>query len=202
MERQDRIDLHKTKRGIASGPPGKDELQEGIPVIRAIEDNSTGEQKTVQYVKNGNTVVSSDFNNIADYNNNYSAKWNISGEVDLSSTGTTKALFVPGGTYVLDIKILVTFALLGSYDVDVGDGGDSDRFIDGWNGSNAGDTNQYSIVEPGTTDPSPDTESGQQTGKHYNSDDTIDVVVNTAPTTGKIKLLVFMLNNPIHNDWS
>ena len=63
MERQDRIDLHKTKRGIASGPPGKDELQEGIPVIRAIEDNSTGEQKTVQYVKNGNTVVSSDFNN-------------------------------------------------------------------------------------------------------------------------------------------
>ena len=203
MERQDRINLYKNKRGIGTGTPGKDELSEGIPVIRTVIDNITGQQKTVQYVKDGNNLVSSNFNNVGLSTNNHSAQWHLSREVHIGSGGTSaiEVIFVPAGTYILDIKILITSSFLGSYEIDIGDGNDTNRFINGWTGTT--DVNENNIISPGLRGDETDAESGISAGYFYTENDTIDVLPITAPTNAftKMRLLVLMLKNPIVSDY-
>tara|TARA_R100000353_G_C6509232_1_gene196201 strand:+ start:17 stop:460 length:444 start_codon:yes stop_codon:yes gene_type:complete len=127
------------------------------------------------------------FDNILDAN----PKWYQSSELDLTSTAGVYSVFnVPAGAYVLGIKVLVTSAITaGSMDIDVGDGDDSDCFIDGWDGT-AGSVTVNSIHSFGIS--SSATEAGIFTGKYYSSADTIDVDINTVASAGKIKLLVLL----------
>ena len=119
------------------------------------------------------------------------AKWYASSELDLTSTAAVYPVFaVPAGSYVLDIKVLVTSAITaGSMDVDVGDGDDPDRFIDGWDGTAASiDVNTiHSFGQSSSA-----TEVGVDTGAYYSSADTIDVDINTVASAGKIKLLILL----------
>ena len=119
------------------------------------------------------------------------AKWYASNSLDLSSTAAVYPVFnVPAGSYVLDIKVLITTAVVaGSMDVDVGDGTDADRFIDGWDGT-AGSIDVDTIHSFGQGSGS--TEVGVDTGAYYSSADTIDVDINTVATSGVIKLLVLL----------
>ena len=122
------------------------------------------------------------------------AHWYLSRELDLTSTAGVYGVFnVPAGAYVLEVKVLVTAAITaGSMDIDVGDGTDADRFIDGWDGT-AGSVDVNTIHSFGIS--SSATEVGVDTGAYYSSDDTIDVDINTVASAGKIKLLVLMADS-------
>lgn len=199
ISRQDRINLHKNKRGIASGEPNITELKEGIPVVRSVIDNETGEEKIIQYIRSGPSVLKSNFENTGAAKSNYSANWFISKALDLSvnTDSPYKMIRVPANSYVIDVKIVVVTAITaGSMDIDVGDGGDSDRYIDGWDGSNNSNLiNQVHTfgVSSGAT------EVGVSTGYYYSSKDTLDVTIGTVATSGSIKLLAYIINNPIES---
>ena len=64
--RQDRINFHKNQVGISTGEGTLENLVEGIPQFRTEIDNTTGRQKTVQYIKSGLDVVKSEFKNVDD----------------------------------------------------------------------------------------------------------------------------------------
>ena len=117
------------------------------------------------------------------------AKWYASTELDLtSSAGVYPVFAVPAGSYVLDIRVLVTSAITaGSMDIDVGDGDDPDRFIDGWDGT-AGSIDVNTIHSFGQATGA--TEAGIDSGAYYASADTIDVDINTVASAGKIRLLI------------
>jgi len=110
----------------------------------------------------------------------------ISTQLDLtSSTGVYTVLDVPAGTYVHKVQILVTAAITaGSMDIDVGDGDDADRFIDGWAAA-TGALALGSIIDcPGAA-------AGVTSGRYYASADTIDIDINTVASAGKVRLLVW-----------
>jgi len=198
ISRQDRINLHKNKRGIASGEPNITELQEGIPVVRSVMDNETGEEKIIQYIKSGPNVLKSNFENAGATKSNYSANWFISKALDLNSgTGVYKMINVPANSYVTDVKIAVVTAITaGSMDIDVGDGDGSDRYINGWDGDNNSNLiNQVHTfgISSGAT------EVGTATGYYYENQDTIDVDINTVASEGSIRLLAYIINNPIES---
>ena len=121
----------------------------------------------------------------------FNAKWYTSGELDLTSTAGVYPVFpIPAGAYVLEVKVLVTAAITaGSMDIDVGDGTDADRFIDGWDGT-AGSVDVNTIHSFGIS--SSATEVGVDTGAYYSSADTLDVDINTVAGAGKIKLLILL----------
>ena len=199
MERQDRIDLHKTKRGIASGAPGRDELIEGVPIIRTVSDEATGQQKTIEYIKDGNNILSSEYRNTTTPSSSYSAQWHIGQDVSIADTGTTKSIFVRDGSYVMDIKILITTTFSGSYSINIGDDGDVDRFVSGWDETTPA---VNTIISPGTTSTAPDAEGGIATGYLYTSANTIDVNVGTAGSSGAMRILALILKSPIISNWS
>ena len=127
------------------------------------------------------------FDNIIDAN----AKWYQSAELDLTSTAGTYSVFdIPAGAYLLEVKVLVTSAITaGSMDIDVGDGDDTDCFVDGWDGT-AGSVTAASIHSFGIS--SSATEVGIFTGRYYASADTLDILINTVAGAGKVKLLVLL----------
>ena len=109
----------------------------------------------------------------------------ISKELDLtSSVAAYDVLEIPAGTYVLKVQILVTAAITaGSMDIDVGDGDDVDRFIDGW----AAATGALAL---GAVIDCPGAGSGVSSGRHYAANDTLDIKINTVAGAGKVRLLV------------
>mgnify|MGYP003131597313 CR=1 FL=1 len=119
------------------------------------------------------------------------AKWYQSAELDLTSTAGVYPVFnIPAGSYLLEVRVLVTSAITaGSADIDVGDGDDPDMFIDGWDCS-AGSILAGSIVLFGGA--SGASEAGVSSGKYYSAADTLDVDINTVASAGKIKLLVLL----------
>jgi len=66
ITRQDRINLHKNRSGISAGEGTFENLTEGVPQFRTEIDNTTGRQKTVQYIKNGLDILKSEFKNVDD----------------------------------------------------------------------------------------------------------------------------------------
>ena len=120
------------------------------------------------------------------------AHWYLSKELDLTSTAGVYPVFnVPAGGYVLGVKILVTSVITaGSADIDVGDGDNADRYIDGW-ACGAGTVAANNIVDGGSTAVT----NGTSNGRYYGSADTIDVDINTVAGAGKIKLLVLMADS-------
>ena len=194
LTRQDRINLHKRKSGIKSVEPSINEMVEGVPEIRTFYNQATGKQDVVQYVKSGSQILKSKFNDIAEDVDNYTSRWYLSDEIDIGSTGTTRAIIVPGGSYLMDVRIVNTETITaGSMDVDVGISSNPDVFIDGWDGS-AGSHGGNTINAFGRG--SSATETGVKLGKYFDTTDHIRVVVNTAATSGKIKLMAWLITNP------
>ena len=194
--RQDRINLHKNKRGISSGEPTIDDLDEGVPVFRTTIDNETGQSKTTQYIKNKLTVLKSEFKNIGRSESSYLANWYVSKELDLTSNaGVYKMINVPNNSYVTDVKIVIATGItVGSMDIDVGDTADPDRYVNGWDGD--GETRILNQIHTFGVS-SGATEVGTATGYYYKNQDTINVDINTVATAGSIKLLAYIINNPI-----
>ena len=113
----------------------------------------------------------------------------VSKEQDLTDTaGVYPVISIPAGTYVLGVQILVTSAITaGSMDIDIGDGDDADRFIDGW----AAATGALAL---GSVINCPGAGSGVTSGRYYAAADTIDIDINTVASAGKVKLLVHCTN--------
>ena len=194
LRRQDRINLHKRKSGIKTVEPSINEMVEGVPEIRTFFNQATGKQDVVQYVKSGSKIMKSQFSDVGNDVDNYSAKWYLSDEIDIGSTGTTRAIIVPAGTYLMDVRIINTEAVTaGSMNVDVGISTNIDVFIDGWDGS-AGSHGGNTINAFGRG--SSATETGVKLGKYFDSTDHIRVTVHTAATSGKIKLMAWLITNP------
>ena len=194
LRREDRVNLHKKKDGIMTGQPSINDLPEGIPQFRTFLDHESGQHNVVQYIRHGAEILKSEFKRPSAPTMDQYAVWHLSDEVDISSTGTYKVLTIPDNTYVIDIRIFVTAAITaGSMDIDVGDGTNTDIYIDGWDGS-SGSISLNAILLHGQA--SSVTESGVKTGKYYEDTDTLDILVNDAADSGKIKLLVLLMRNP------
>ena len=204
LTRQDRINLRKKRDGIGTGEGTIDNLTSGIPEFRTEVDYETGEYKTVQYIKNGLDVVKSEFKNVNAVESAYTANWYLSDEVSLGTShgvsdgDSTQCFKIPAESYVIDIRVIVTTLISGagsgSMDVNVGDGTNTDMFIDAWTGE-GGSLGLNTILAFGRA--SSATEVGQKTGRYYTDADTLDVLVTDAPTAGKIRLLVFLLQQPL-----
>ena len=118
----------------------------------------------------------------------------ISGEFATTGTGgaTTsgimKSVSIPAGAYVTKVALLCT-AAIGSQDIDVGDGDNTDRYLDGIVSASAYDL----IVAPHTVGTT--VAGGVAAGRYYASADTIDVKTNITGTlndeAGSAKLLVW-----------
>ena len=194
LTRQDRLNLRKRKTGIKSIEPSINEMTEGVPEIRTFFNQATGKQDVIQYVKSGSKILRSRFEDLSNAVDGYTSQWYSSDEIDISSTGTSRAIICAKGTYLMDVRIIVTEAITaGSMDVDVGISANPDVFIDGWDGT-AGSHGVDTINAFGRG--STATETGVKLGKHFRSVDTVDVVVNTAADAGKIRILAWLITNP------
>lgn len=91
---------------------------------------------------------------------------------------------VPAGATILDMGLSCTDLDSGGTAIvlDVGDGSDTDRFIDG---SAVGGTGGTSRIGSGIT-------TNTHIGYTYTAEDTIDVLVQTGPTTGATSGTVFL----------
>ena len=196
LTRQDRINLHKKKDGIMIGKPGINDLSEGVPEFRTEIDHESGQSNVVQYIRHGAEILKSEFKRPFTSTTDQYAVWHLSDEVDISSLGTYKVLTIPDNTYLMDIRILVTAVIDSNSNamrIDVGDGTNTDIYIAGWDGA-SGSISLHAILLHGQA--SSVTEPGVKTGKYYEDSDTLDILVNTVATSGKIKLLVLLMRNP------
>jgi|GEM_PF-3084651 len=111
----------------------------------------------------------------------------VSGSLLVTATGKKYGTVVPIYSYVYAVGLLIVAAIAGgSPDIDVGDGDNTDRYIDGlgeW--ATANDI----IMAPHCTNTC-------VAGRYYAAQDSIDVLVNTkADTTGTVKVLVWYSNH-------
>ena len=110
-----------------------------------------------------------------------------SGALVVTATGTKYGTVIPIYSYVYAVGLLVSIAIAGgSPDIDVGDGDNTDRYIDGlgaWATAN-------DIIT------APHAKNTCVAGRYYAAQDSIDVLVNTkADTTGTVYLLVWYSNH-------
>ena len=106
----------------------------------------------------------------------------VSSAISIAATGVTEAVSIPAGAYVFRVGLLATVALANA-DVDVGDGDDPNRFIDG-----VTTLTEYDMLMSGVP---ANPVAGKPCGGHYYAAaDTIDLDVNTA-STGTVKVLAW-----------
>jgi len=119
---------------------------------------------------------------------NYEEPTVVSPAISLANTNTTtQAVWVPDGAYVTKVALLATSAVA-NVTVDVGDGSETDVYIDGLTTLGA---NKIAVAPvPGSA-----VGSDETGGKYYSSADSIDVkelTTGSADTaTGTVKLLVW-----------
>jgi len=132
------------------------------------------EQNSGKYFQERPTVITDEF-----------ATTGTNGEY---TSGIIKKVSIPAGAYVTKVALLCT-AAIATQDLDVGDGSNVDRFIDGIVSASAGDM----IVAPHTVGTT--VAGGISGGKYYAAADTIDVITNITGTgddeAGSAKLLVW-----------
>lgn len=113
----------------------------------------------------------------------------ISNALSVSATNTTtKAVDIPGGAYVTKVMLFAPNTVA-NVDIDVGDGDDTDRFIDGMTTLGTGDMVVAPNVATGV-----DLSSGEVGAHYYATSDTIDIKENTTASAdtsaGTVKVLV------------
>ena len=113
----------------------------------------------------------------------------ISSDISVSATNTTTAaVTVPIGAYVTKVMLLAPNTVA-NVDINVGDGDDTDRYIDGITTMGTGDMAVAPNIATGA-----DLSSGETGAHYYATSDTIDVVevttgsANTA--AGTVNVLV------------
>ena len=199
LTRQDRISMHKHKRGIVEGSPepSLEQLDDGVPEIRTVVDGLTGKLTTKTFIRRGNAVLQNSFSSSEEGQTNQSSLWYMSDEISLTSAVTTPAITIPDNSFLMDVRIYVTEAITaGSLDLDVGDGSDTNRYINDFNAS-TGATAVGTIIAVGRASSSPDAEVGVATGRFYSDSDSLDAKVNVVATAGKIRLMALILKSPI-----
>ncbi len=132
--------------------------------------------KSVEYTKETANPVQ--LNKVNQWGGNLQFKYATYNAVALSANDMIEMISMKEGERVAWVK-LTHDALGASVTLDVGDGSDVDRFIDGADG------NTISVIRDGVS-------GGAigQFGHEYTTDDTIDVKVLGAAATGTIKLAV------------
>jgi hypothetical protein len=111
-----------------------------------------------------------------------------SAAIGFAATGTTiPVIDVPAGTLVLKCWLVITTLFAGGSPLlDVGDGADTDGWIDQVDITATG-TGTYGASETNTAAYSDD-------GKYYSAADTIDVVLSASLTAGKAYLFAEMVD--------
>ena len=114
----------------------------------------------------------------------------ISKEISVAATNTTTAaVSVPAGAYVTRVMMISDATLL-SGGLNLGDGDDTDRYLDSVTTAGTGDIWTCPNVAVGV-----DLSSGETGAHYYASADTIDVKENTTGSlnsaTGTVQLLVW-----------
>jgi hypothetical protein len=100
------------------------------------------------------------------------------GATALTSTDVLQVISLPAKTLVLAVGADVTTAEGATLTLDVGDGSDTDGWLDGINANSA---TSYCSIAPALTEGTPNTlvpAYGQ--GKYYTAADTIDVLINNS----------------------
>ena len=203
LTRQDRIALRKKQTGAISQEPSMQDLDENIPVLSNTVDPNTGLFKTTQWVKSGGNLFKSDLVNNNKEESDYSANWLLSDIMTiggLTSLPSSQSVYrIPANTFIVDIRILVSTSITGggsgNADIDVGDGTNTDMFINGWTCA-AGTVSEGTIIAFGRAENAPDSMTGHKTGLYYSSEDTLDIRVNDSPSAGAIRLLILEVRNP------
>tara|TARA_R110000744_G_scaffold292102_5_gene402681 strand:- start:114 stop:710 length:597 start_codon:yes stop_codon:yes gene_type:complete len=194
--REDRVNLHKLQVGVSRGEPAINDLSKGVPEFRSFIDTGTGEEVVAQYVRNENSIYKSTFAKVGLKTSALKGDWYIGDEVDLTSVTKQESIRVNKGTFVLDIRMLITTAITvgSSMEINIGDNDDGDFYVDGWNGS-TGSVAVNSILGFGIADAISEMEI---TGKVYTSANTLNVRVINAADAGAVKLLAFLIENPLY----
>ena len=97
----------------------------------------------------------------------------VSDAISIAATNTTtKAVDIPIGAYVTQVALLCTVRA-GSADIDVGDGDDVDRYVDGVTAMTANNMIIAPNVASGTSG------ANEVGGRYYAASDTIDLITNT-----------------------
>lgn len=98
------------------------------------------------------------------------------GATALTSTDVVQALPIPAKTLVLRVGLDVTTAEGATLTIDVGDGADTDGWLDGVDANTA--ASYCSALTLGEA--TPNTITGFSGGKYYSAADTIDVLINNS----------------------
>ena len=107
----------------------------------------------------------------------------LSAAVDLQTAATTSVFDVPPGAYVHQVLLLCSGTAVSGADIDVGDSGTTDRFIDGVTDMAKNDMVGSGLGGAVNADP--------VQGRYYPNGGIIQVKVNGTVSAGTVKVLVF-----------
>jgi len=118
----------------------------------------------------------------------------ISADISVSASGVTNAVWVASGTYVTKVGVMASGLLVSaSTTIDIGDGDDADRYIDGLVSLATNNIIFAPTIKLSTdiTD-RPTVRADEVHGHRYTGVDSIDVTVtNSKAAAGSIKVLVW-----------
>ena len=113
----------------------------------------------------------------------------LGGDGNVVSGDTLQMLNIPEDGKVEKVVILMTTVEGGTLTVDVGDGSDTDGFLDGAN-LNAAATKINTLL---LTEAAPNTVLGYSDGKLYAAADTIDMLFNNAADTVVFEIIAYCI---------
>jgi hypothetical protein len=108
----------------------------------------------------------------------------------LTSGDVIEAIPLPAKSLVLRVGLDVTTAEGGTLTIDVGDGSDTDGYLDGVNANTAASYCSALVLTEGA----PNTITGYSNGKYYSAADTIDVVIVNAADVAVMRLWALVVD--------
>jgi hypothetical protein len=108
----------------------------------------------------------------------------------LTSGDIIEAIPLPAKSLVLRVGLDVTTAEGGTLTIDVGDGSDTDGFLDGVNANTVASYCSALAL----TEAAPNTVTGYSNGKYYSAADTIDVVIVNAADVAVMRLWALVVD--------
>lgn len=113
----------------------------------------------------------------------------ISVEISATATGSTNAVYVPAGSFIERVGIMAT-GTIATADIDVGDSGDTDRYIDGLT-TLSKDNIAWAPI------PSPTVAMEEASGHYYSTGTYIAAKVNaTGGSTSAFKVIAMYRTDP------
>lgn len=112
------------------------------------------------------------------------------GATALTSGDIIEAIPLPAKTLVLRVGLDVTTAEGGTLTIDVGDGSDTDGYLDGVNANTVASYCSALALTEGA----PNTITGYSNGKYYSAADTVDVLIVNAADVAVMRLWALVLD--------